>query len=111
MNRIGYEAVRFGADEPDELATVQVLVAGGAELGRQSVAEGLTPLARARERGYRTLERVLTAAEDHRPSADPDAALLAAAPSGDADALALALRHGAALDGFEEIAGLLRAAG
>ena len=102
VNRIGYQAVHeavwFGADEADELATVQVLVAGGVELGRPSVTEGLTPLQMAGERGYRTLERVLTAAAGHRPSADPDAALLAAARSGDADAVALALRDGAALE-------------
>ncbi len=86
VNRIGYQAVHeavwFGADAAPELATVQVLVAGGVELGRPSVTEGLTPLAMARERGYRTLERVLSAADGHRPSSDPDAALLAAAGVG-----------------------------
>jgi uncharacterized protein len=102
VNRIGYQAVHeavwFGADAPDEVSTVQVLVAGGVELGRPSVTEGLTPLEMARERGYRTLERVLTAADGHRPAADPDAALLAAAASGDADRVALALRDGARLE-------------
>ena len=102
VNRIGYqalhEAVWFGADAAPEVATVQVLVAGGVELGRPSVTEGLTPLQMARERGYRTLERVLTAADGHRPSPDPDAALLAAAGAGDADAVALALRDGARLE-------------
>ncbi len=102
VNRIGYQAVHeavwFGADAPPEVATVQVLVAGGVELGRPSVTEGLTPLQMARERGYRTLERVLSAAEGHRRSPDPDAALLAAAGAGDADAVALALRDGARLE-------------
>ncbi len=111
VNRIGYQAVHeavwFGADAAAEVATVQVLVAGGVELGRPSVTEGLTPLAMARERGYRTLERVLTVADGHRPSpgADghrpspsADAALLAAAGAGDADAVALALRDGARLE-------------
>lgn len=102
VNRIGYQAVHeavwFGADAPAELATVQVLVAGGVELGRPSVTEGLTPLQMARERGYRTLTRVLTAADGHRPSSDPDAVLLAAAGSGDADSVALALRDGARLE-------------
>jgi uncharacterized protein len=102
VNRIGYQAVHeavwFGADAAAELATVQVLVAGGVELERPSVTEGLTPLEMARERGYPTLERVLGAAEGHRPSSDPDAALLTAAGAGDADAVALALRDGARLE-------------
>lgn len=102
VNRIGYQAVHeavwFGADAASELATVQVLVAGGVELDRPSGSEGLTPLQMARERGYRTLERVLDAADRHQPSADPDAALLAAASVGDADAVALALRDGARLE-------------
>lgn len=102
VNRIGYQAVHeavwFGADAANELATVQVLVAGGVELDRPSVTEGLTPLEMARERGYPTLERVLTAAQAHRASDEPDAVLLAAAASGDADAVALALRDGADLE-------------
>ena len=102
VNRIGYqaihEAVWFGADAADELATVQVLVAGGVELDRPSVTEGLTPLAMARERGYATLERVLAAAQRHRASDDPDAVLLASAAAGDADAVALAVRDGADLE-------------
>ena len=118
MNRIGYqavhEAVGFGADAAPELATVRVLVAGGVELGRPSVTEGLTPLEMARERGYATLERVLTAADRHQPSSDPDGALLAAAERGDADAVALALRDGArieARDGSGRTALLLASSG
>jgi len=118
VNRIGYqalhEAVWFGSDAAPEVATVQVLVAGGVELGRPSVTEGLTPLEMARERGYRTLERVLTAADLHRPSSDPDAALLAAAADGDADAVALAVRDGARLavrDGSGRTPLLLASAG
>ena len=106
VNRIGYQAVHeavwFGADAASELATVQVLVAGGVELDRPSVTEGLTPLQMARERGYRTLERVLDAADRHQPPADPDAALLAAASSGDADAVALALRDGARIEARDD---------
>ena len=45
VNRIGYQAVHeavwFGADAADEVATVQVLVAGGVDLGRPSVTERL----------------------------------------------------------------------
>ena len=102
VNRIGYqaihEAVWFGADETDELATVQVLVAGGVQLDRPSGQERLTPLQMARERGYRQLGRVLEAAAAHQPFPDPDAALLSSARSGDADAVALALRDGADLE-------------
>ncbi len=118
VNRIGYQAVHeavwFGADAASELATLQVLVAGGVELDRPSVSEGLTPLQMARERGYRTLERVLDAADRHQPSADPDAALLTAASTGDADAVALALRDGArieARDGSGRTALLLASTG
>lgn len=106
VNRIGYQAVHeavwFGSDERDELTTLQVLVAGGVQLGRPSVSERLTPLEMARERGYARLARVLVAAASHRPSDDPDAALLAAAREGDADALALALRDGARLEAPDE---------
>ncbi|MEO6790884.1 MAG: ankyrin repeat domain-containing protein, partial [Ornithinibacter sp.] len=106
VNRIGYqgihEAVWFGADSADERSTVQVLVAGGVELDRPSEQEHLTPLQMARERGYRTLERVLDAAERHEPFADPDGTLLAAAARGDADTVALALRDGADLEARDE---------
>ena len=99
VNRIGYqaihEAVWFGADEADELSTVQVLVAGGVQLDRPSGQEGLTPLEMARQRGYRRLGRVLEAAAAHQSFPDPDAALLASARSGDADGVVLALRDGA----------------
>jgi ankyrin repeat protein len=102
VNRIGYqaihEAVWLGADEADELSTVQVLVAGGVQLDRPSGQEGLTPLQMARQRGYHRLGRVLEAASAHRPFPDPDAALLSAARSGDADSVALALRDGADLE-------------
>jgi ankyrin repeat protein len=102
VNRIGYqaihEAVWFGADEADELATVRVLVAGGVQLDRPSGQEGLTPLEMARQRGFRSLERVLVAAERHRPSRDTGAALLAASRDGDAEAVALAIRDGADLE-------------
>jgi ankyrin repeat protein len=106
VNRIGYQAVHeavwFGADEPDELATVRVLVAAGVQLDRPSVTERLTPLEMARQRGYARLERMLDAASRHRPAADPDAALLAAARTGDADAVALALRDGARIEAADE---------
>ena len=49
VNRIGYqaihEAVWLGENTSTYVDTIRALVAGGAELDRQSVQEGLTPLA------------------------------------------------------------------
>ncbi len=102
VNRIGYqaihEAVWFGADAAAELATVRVLVAGGVQLDRPSGAERMTALKMAQHKGFQRLEQALTAAQNHRRSADPDASLLAAASAGDADAVALALRDGAGIE-------------
>ena len=103
VNRIGYqaihEAVWLGADQPAELATVNVLIAGGVQLDRPSGTERLTPLEMARERGYRSLEHALARAAS-RPSSATAATvaleeLQAAVAAGDATAAALALRGGA----------------
>jgi ankyrin repeat protein len=106
VNRIGYqaihEAVWFGQDTSSYATTVRVLAAGGVELERRSPSAGLTPLEMARQRGYTGLERILdTATSAERPS-DPDRALLRAAQSGDADAVATALRAGAHLEARDE---------
>lgn len=102
VNRIGYqaihEAVWLGEDTADYARTIRILAAGGVELSRPSVTEELTPLQMARERGYPGLERVLERALDPTPVTDPNAALLAAAASGDADEVARALRAGADLE-------------
>lgn len=101
VNRIGYQAVHeavwLGEDDADYATTVRVLAAAGVELDRPSVQEGLTPLEMARERGFEGLEMVLTRMSQQRP-ADADAALLAAARTGDADAAAAALRAGADIE-------------
>ena len=101
VNRVGYqaihEAVIFGRDDPTYHAAVRVLVAGGASLSTPSVTEGQTPLQMARSLGFAQQIRILEALDRAAP-ADPSAALLASAASGDADALALALRAGAAVD-------------
>ncbi|TQM57390.1 hypothetical protein FBY41_4214 [Humibacillus xanthopallidus] len=106
VNRIGYqaihEAVWLGRDSTTYVDTVRVLVAGGVELTRTSRDEGLTPLQMARERGHDRLEGVLVKATTSRPPADPDAALLAAAARGDADAVAGALRAGADLEARDD---------
>ena len=99
VNRIGYQAVHeavwLGRDTTTYVDTVRILVAGGAELTRPSRDEGLTPLQMARERGFDRLTGVLVTATTTDPVKNPDAALLAAAASGDADSVALALRAGA----------------
>ena len=106
VNRIGYqaihEAVWLGRDTAPYVDTVRVLVAGGVELTRRSRDEGLTPLQMARARGHTRLEGVLVKATTTKPVADPDAALLAAATRGDADAVAGALRAGADLEARDE---------
>jgi uncharacterized protein len=68
------------------------------ELTRRSRDEGLTPIQMARQRGHTRLEGVLMKATTAKPPADPDAALLAGAARGDADAVAAALRAGADLE-------------
>ncbi len=106
VNRIGYQAVHeavwLGRDTPAYVDTLRVLVAGGVELTRRSRDEGLTPLQMARERGHTRLEGVLVKATTTKPPADPDAALLAAAARGDADAVAGALRAGADLEARDD---------
>lgn len=101
VNRIGYQAVHeavwLGEDDADYATTVRVLAAGGVQLDRPSVQEGLTPLQMAGERGFDGLERVLTRMTTERP-ADADAALLEAARTGDPDGAAVALRAGADIE-------------
>lgn len=102
VNRIGYqaihEAVWLGENTTEYVDTLRALVAGGVELDRASVNEGLTPLEMARSKEYpdsaTVLERALDAAEIDRPNA----ALLRAAERGDADAVAHALRAEAEIE-------------
>lgn len=102
VNRIGYqaihEAVWFGEDTEAYATTVRVLAAGGVQLDRPSVDEGLTPLQMARQRGYRGLEHILDTVTSAVPPPDADQALLRAARAGDADAVAIALRAGARIE-------------
>ncbi|HET9421797.1 MAG TPA: ankyrin repeat domain-containing protein [Nocardioides sp.] len=102
VNRIGYqaihEAVWLGADTTSYETTLRVLAAGGVRLSDRSVQEGLTPLQMAEQRGFGRLERVLTTMTSSDRPNRPDAALLAAAASGDADAAAVALRAGADIE-------------
>ena len=102
VNRIGYqaihEAVWLGEDTAAYATTVRVLAAGGVRLDLRSPSAGLTPREMARERGYAGLERILTRVTTAPRPSDPDAALLRAAASGDADGVAVALRAGADLE-------------
>ncbi|MFE6994364.1 ankyrin repeat domain-containing protein [Microbacterium sp. NPDC057659] len=102
VNRIGYqaihEAVIFGQDNETYHLTVRVLIAGGAEFDRRSGSEGSTPLQMAEQRGFDGTRSILEAARDGSAPSNPDAALLAAADAGDADAAMLAIRAGADLE-------------
>lgn len=102
VNRVGYqaihEAVWFGRDDASYHATVRVLVAGGVQFNVPSVNEGLTPAQMAASKGFPEQSAVLAALTQAPLPADPAAALLAAAKSGDANAAALALRAGAKPD-------------
>ncbi len=117
VNRIGYqaihEAVWLGKDTPTYATTIRVLAAGGVRLTDTSPSAGLTPLQMARERGFSRLEKVLSTVITSGRPADPDKSLIRAAETGDADAVAVALRAGAdieARDGRDRTALLLAAA-
>lgn len=118
VNRIGYqaihEAVWLGEDTTRYVDTIRVLTAGGVDLTRESTNEGLTPLQMAQQRRYPAIESALRNALSPTEFANPNAALLRAARTGDADQAALALRAGAnieARDSLERTALLLAATG
>ncbi|MGA8993472.1 MAG: ankyrin repeat domain-containing protein [Nocardioidaceae bacterium] len=107
VNRIGYqaihEAVWLGENTTAYVDTVRALVAGGVELTRPSVEEGLTPLQMARLRGHTALESVLDAAAGPDRVAGADDALLRAAAAGRADRVARALRAGADIEARDSL--------
>lgn len=102
VNRIGYqaihEAVWLGKDTDDYATTVRALVAAGVELTRPSGTQGLSPLELARQRNYAPAQETLEQATSNGKVTDPDAELLLAATTGDADRVALALRAGADIE-------------
>ena len=106
INRIGYQAIHeaiwLGEDTPAYATTLRVLTAGGVQLDRTSPSAGLTPLEMALERNYPGLERILRTVTTADRPADPDAALLRAAETGDPDAVAVALRAGADIEARDE---------
>lgn len=70
VNRLGYQAVHeavwLGADTDRYVATIEALAAGGVELDRPSVREGLTPLQMAERLGHRRQAAALRRALDRR---------------------------------------------
>ncbi|GAA1795971.1 ankyrin repeat domain-containing protein [Leucobacter iarius] len=96
VNRVGYQAIHevvwFGRDDATYRAAIRVLAAGGVQLDRPSVTEGLTPLQMAESKGYASSAGVLRAILQAPVPKDPKAALLAAAESGNPNAVTVALR-------------------
>jgi len=102
VNRLGWtalhEAIVLGDGSERYVDTVRLLVAGGADLRLASQRDGQTPLQLASAAGQVRVAAVLRSALRTSPPRDPDAALLRAAVSGDADRAARALRAGARLE-------------
>ena len=102
VNNLGWtalhEAIILGNGSRRYIDTVRVLVAGGADIDLPSRRDGIAPVDHARSAGHGAIVRTLRAALDGAAVPDPDAALLRAASSGDADRVALALRAGAAIE-------------
>ncbi len=104
VNRLKYtalhEAIILGRATPSYADTVRLLVARGADVDLPAGEPGQAPLAAARERRYAPVIATLSAALAAKPAAAPTASrtLLAAATSGNVDAVAIALRQGADLE-------------
>ncbi|HET7688852.1 MAG TPA: ankyrin repeat domain-containing protein, partial [Nocardioidaceae bacterium] len=101
VNRLGWtalhEAVILGDGTQDALDTVRVLVAAGVDVSIPAARDGLTALEHAEQLGYDEIAVVLRAANEDATE-DPDSRLLAAAETGDADTVAVALRAGGDLE-------------
>ena len=106
VNNLGWtalhEAIILGNGSPKYIETVRLLVAGGADVRLPSQRDGVAPLAHARGKGYREVATTLQAALSPPRPADASAALRAAAGSGAADDVALAVRAGADLESRDE---------
>ena len=100
VNNLGWtalhEAVILGDGDASALATVRTLVAAGVDVTIPAVRDGLTALEHARNRGYDEIAALLQRAD--RPVPQADGQVLDAAAEGDADGVALALRHDARLE-------------
>ena len=93
-----HEAIILGDGSQRYVDTVRLLVAGGADLELPSRRDGVAPIDHARSNGQQAVSAALRAGLGARIAADPDAALLRAAATGDADRAAVALRAGADLE-------------
>ena len=102
VNNLGWtalhEAIILGNGSQRYVDTVRLLVAGGADVRLAPKRDGIPPIQHARSRGYDAIAATLRAAARPGGVREPDAALLAAAASGEADRAALALRAGARVE-------------
>lgn len=102
VNNLGWtalhEAIILGDGSPRYVDTVRTLIAGGADPALPSKKDGIAPLAHARAGGHAAISAILAAALRKDALPNPDAALLQAAESGDADVAALAMRGGAHIE-------------
>jgi ankyrin repeat protein len=92
-----HEAVALGDGSQRYVDTVRVLVAGGVDVGIRAGRDGRTAEETARDSGFHAIAGLLAraAAGDRGSVTDADEA-------DDADEVALALRHGADLEGRDE---------
>ena len=106
VNRPGFtalhEAIIYGDGSQRYVDTVRLLVARGADVTLAPERDGIPPIQHARSRGQDTVAATLQAAIDAGQPGDPDRLLLAAAASGDADQVVVALRAGAAIEVRDE---------
>jgi ankyrin repeat protein len=111
VNRLGWtalhEAIILGDGSREYVDTVRLLVAAGADVDLPSERDGLRPLRHAESRGFdriaTTLRKALRSDRGQRiPRTQADRRLLRAARRGDADGVAVALRHGADLESRDD---------
>lgn len=102
INNLGWtalhEAIILGQYTQQYVDTVRLLIAGDADVTLPSQRDDVAPLQLARDKNYHEIATTIEATADGPDIDDPDAALLDAAVSGDADGAALAIRNGADLD-------------
>lgn len=107
VNNLGWtallEAIILGDGSDEDVDTVRLLIAGGADVQLASARDGITPFDHARLKGHDDVATTLAAALRTGSVERPDASLLAAAASGDADRATMALRAGADLEARDDI--------
>lgn len=102
VNNLGWtalhEAIILGEGDQRYLDTIRLLVARGADVELPPRRNDTPPLQLARDRGQDLVATTIQTVLDTERLADPDAALLAAAASNDADRVAVALGAGADIE-------------